>query len=269
MSVPANSKRGQQRKSRRVRLPIAVGGGRDREFTPQESDWQRIEQEYGCQLSAEARAEIAGIVERYFLWQPGEAMAPFADDARRYLDQIQKSADQFWRVLLERSHTPMTGSGDDAHIAEKDSIRGVGVGYVQSHLGRFIKQFGSGPDWRGLLNVMQATMPAIMATRQYLDEQTKLGFVEGRAWDELVWRLSELAKQHGLPNGVAKSDDPTKASPFVALVRELQLTFPDSFRRHGASNAALAEAITVARREIRKSLAWRAAQKANSPSGQN
>ena len=118
---------------------------------------------------------------------------------------------------------------------------------MQSHLGRFINQFGGGGNWRGLLDVMQAAMPAIMATRQYLDEQTKFGFVEERAWDELVWRLSEFAKARGLPNGVSKSDDPAKASPFVSFVRELQRAFPENFQRHGSSNAALAEAITVAR----------------------
>ena len=163
----------------------------------------------------------------------------------------------------------MTGSGDNAHIAERDSIRGVGVGYVQSHIGRFIKQFGGERNWTGLLDMMQACMPAIIATRQYLDQQVKFGFVEGRNWDELAWNLIEFARVRGLPNGVSKSDDPAKASPFVAFVRELQLTFPERFRRHNTTNAALAEAITVARREMRRSLAWRAAQKANSATSAN
>jgi hypothetical protein len=262
-----SKKAGKPRKSRRIRLPIAAGAGSDVEFAPSGDDWQRIESAYGCSLSTDDRAEIVGLVDKYFRWQPSEVKAPFADDARRYLDQLEKTANKFWRVLLEQSHTPMTGSGDNAHIAEKDSIRGVAVGYVQSQLGRFIKQFRGEKDWRGLLDMMQACMPAIMATREHLDEQIKFGFVEGRNWDELVWGLSEFAKARALPNGVAKSDDPAKASLFVAFVRELQRTFPERFHRHGSTNAALAEAITVARREIRRSLAWRASQKANSLTG--
>ena len=148
-------------------------------------------------------------------------------------------------------------------------LRGVGVGYVQSHIGRFIKQFGGERNWTGPLDMMQACMPAIIATRQYLDQQVKFGFVEGRNWDELAWNLIEFARVRGLPNGVSKSDDPAKASPFVAFVRELQLAFPERFRRHNTTNAALAEAITVARREMRRSLAWRAAQKANSATSAN
>lgn len=265
-----SKKAGRPRKSRRLRLPIASGANAEVKFAPSAADWERIEHAYGRALSQDSRAEIVGFVDKYFLWQPSEAMAPFADDAYRYLDQLERAANQFWRMLLERSHIPMTGSGDQAHIAERDSIRGVGVGYVQSHVGRYIREFRSERDWKGLLDMMQACMPAIMATRQYMDEQAnKLGFVEGRNWNELVWNLSEFAKSQGLPNGVSKSDDRGKASPFVAFIRELQASFPERFRRHSSTNAALAEAITVARREIGRAIADMAARKANSPNSPN
>src|SRR5208282_1251413 len=175
-----SKKAGKPRKSRRLRLPIASGANAEVEFAPSGEDWERIERAYGRALSPADRSEIIGFVDRYFRWQPSEAMGPFADDAYHYLDQLEKAANKFWRVVLERSHIPMTGSGDQAHIAERDSIRGVGVGYVQSHVGRFIRQYRGEKDWKGLLDMMQACMPAIMATRQYLDEQAKFGFVEGR-----------------------------------------------------------------------------------------
>ena len=112
--------------------------------------------------------------------------------------------------------------------------------------------------------MMQACIPAFLKTRHYINEQTaRVGFVEGRAWDQLVWKLTEFAKERSLPGGVSKFDESTQASPFVRFVRELQRTFPERFQRHETSNAALTEAITVARREIRRALAR--AQKANSP----
>jgi hypothetical protein len=252
------------RKSRRVRLPISIGWGFDVSFTPQLADWHRIETAYGHPLSAEQREAITLLVENYFRWQPGEARAPFADDARRYLAQLEKVGNQFWRVLLERSHIPMSGTGPhDQHIAEQDMIRGVAIGYVQDHFGRYVAQFDHAgkTNFKRLLNVMQACIPAFEATKRYLDEQVKLGFVEGRAWNELAWKLTEFANENGLASRVTKYDDPKRASPFVAFFRELQRTFPPEFQRHQGSNAALAEAINVACRDIRRALADREAKK--------
>jgi hypothetical protein len=67
-----------------------------------------------------------------------------------------------------------------------------------------------------------------------------------------------------LPTGVSKFDDPQQASPFVSFFRELQRSFPERFWRHQTSNTALTEAITVARREFKRAIAAREAQKPNS-----
>jgi hypothetical protein len=261
------TKAGKPRKSRRLRLNISIGSGGDVHFTPQPTDWQRIEEVYRP-LTPDDRQAVIVLVENYFRWQPGETMAPYVDDALAHLKRLETARQRFWRLLLEQSHTPMTGTGENAHIAATDSIRSVAVGFVQSHIGRHLKKFDykRNTDWRGLLDIMQACGPAFEATKKYIiEEAARVGFVEGRAWDELVWKLTEFATQRNLPSGVSKSDDPQKASPFVAFFRELQRTFPVSFQRHEGSNAALAEAITVARREIKRSLAWREAQKINSP----
>jgi hypothetical protein len=92
-----------------------------------------------------------------------------------------------------------------------------------------------------------------------------VGFVEGRNWDELIWKLSEFAKKEKLPVGVSKFSDPSEASPFVRFVRELQHTFPREFQRHEVSNAALTEAITVARRTTKRALAARKVKSADEP----
>jgi hypothetical protein len=254
------------RKSRRLRLPISSGWGSEVSFTPQPRDWQRIEAAYGHSLSPAQREAITLLVDNYFRWQPGEARAPFEGDARRYLTRLQKAALQFWRVMLERSHIPMTGIGAKAHIAEQDALRGVAVGFVQYHFGRHIALFDHAgkTDWKRLLAIMQACIPAFEVTKSYLDEQIKLGFVEGRSWNELAWKLTEFAKQNDLDSSVTKFDDPQRASPFVAFFRELQLTFPQEFQRHEGSNTALAEAITVARRGIRRAFAQQAAKKVQS-----
>jgi hypothetical protein len=263
------AKAGKPRKSRRLRLNISIGSPSrgDGQFAPTPNDWHRIEGVYRP-LSPEDREALIVLVEDYFRWQPGETMAPYVDDALAYLKRLENARERFWRLLLEQSHTRMTGTGESAHIAEVDAIRSVAVGYVQSHIGRHLKKFDykKQTDWRGLLDVMQACAPALEATKRYITEEAaRVGFVEGRAWNELVWKLTGFSQDRDLPTGVSKSDDPRKASPFVAFFRELQRTFPPSLQRHEGSNAALAEAITVARRQARHSLAWRAAQKANPP----
>jgi hypothetical protein len=81
----------------------------------------------------------------------------------------------------------------------------------------------------------------------------------------MIWDLIGFADQRGLSTKITHFDDPNQASPFVCFVRELQQTFPKEFRRHDISNAGLTEAITVARRQIRRAITSREAQKANSP----
>ena len=265
-------KAGKFRKSRRLRLNISSGWGAERKFTPEPPDWRRIETAYGHQFNDADRDAIIVLVDKYFFWQPSEARAPFVDDATRYLDRLEKTAKRFWDVLLEQEQIPMTGVGDQAHIAEEAHMRSVAIGFVQSHFGRHLKQFDfrRQTDWRALLEVMGACIPAFVKTREYITgEAARVGFVEGRTWDQLMWNLTEFANERHLPSGVSKFDDPASASPFVHFVRELQRTFPDQFQRHEASNAALAEAITVARRQIKRSLAWRDAQKINAPEQPN
>jgi hypothetical protein len=233
------TKAGKPRKSRRLRLPFSMGSEGDPEFMPQSTDWQRIEAAYGHPLTTEDRMAIVALVEDYFRWQPGEARAPFADDARRYLDRLEKAARKFWLLTFEAEEG-----------AQTDAAR-----YVQSYIGPHLKSCGS--EYRSLLDIMQPCIPAFTLMRDQLKEQIRLGFVEGRAWDRLVWHLTDFATQRDLPIGVSKFDDPQQASPFVAFFRELQRTFAASFQRHEGSNAALAEAITVARREIKRAIARR------------
>lgn len=261
-------KSGNRRKSRRLRLNISLGSGAEQKFAPQGADWRLIEAAYGHPLTSADRDTIVGLVSQYFCWQPGEARAPFVDDAVDYLDRLEKAGKRFWDVLLEREGTPMTGSGDQAGIAEEDMMRSNAMGFVQSHVGRFLKQyeFRRQTDWRGLLDVMGACTAAMVQSRKYITEEAaRIGFVEGRQWDQLIWKLTAFAEARALPSRISKSADPSQASAFVRFIRELQRTFPAQFRRHATSNAALAEAITVARRKIKRLIAQQEAQKINSP----
>jgi hypothetical protein len=93
--VVKSNKIGNSRKSRRLRLNISSGWGAERKFTPTAGDWQRIETAYGQQFSEADHEAIVILVDKYFFWQPSEAQAPFADDAIRYLNRLEKAAKQF------------------------------------------------------------------------------------------------------------------------------------------------------------------------------
>jgi len=241
-------------------LNISGGTGPDEKFVPRPSDWGRIETAYGHSFSEEGKRQIIDLVDKYFFWQPGEANAPFVDDAINYLNALEKAGKRFWQTMLEREDIP-------ALIGDA-RLRGDAIIFVQNHVGRYLERFDfrRKTDWDALQNTMGACVAAFGKTRQYLvGEAADRGFVEGRAWNNLVWNLAVFVEAKQLPFRVSKGDGPTRASPFVRFVWELQETFPSRFRRHHASLIALAEAISVARREIKRALARREAQKINSP----
>jgi hypothetical protein len=268
MKASKRAKAGNPRKSRRSRLNISSGWGAEQKFRPEAADWQRIESAYGRQFNDADRDAIVVLVDKYFFWQPSEARAPFVDDAIRYLDRLERAMKRFWDVVLEQSQIPMTGVGDQAHIAEEAEMRSVAIRFVQSQFGRHLKQFDfrRQTGWRALLEVIGACMPAFVKTREYITgHAARVGFAEGNAWNQMIWDLIGFAEARGLSSRVTHFDDPNQASSFVRFVRELQLTFPKDFRRHETSNASLTETITVARRQTSRAIARRDAQKTNSP----
>lgn len=258
---------GRPRKRRLLRLPQSSGRGGDRSFSPTLGDWSRIEEAYGHPIDASGRKEIVALVESYFRFQPAERAAPFADDTLAYLDRLEKAGKKFWDVLLERQNMPMSMKEGQSYIAEEDQIRDSGKGYAQSILGSHLKKldFRHKTDWNSLLDVIGAFQAATVATRTDIEDRVaKVGFVEGRRWQNLVWHLGEWARGSSLPTALTKFDDPSEAAPFVRFVRELQATFPLEFRRHDTSNAALTEAISISWRRIKRALADQGKDKATS-----
>jgi hypothetical protein len=263
------SKAGVPRKSRRLRLPLASRSGGDRSFLPTAEDWARIEHAYGHSIDPDGRGEIIVLVESYFCFQPAERLAPFADDTQAYLERLARAGKKFWDVLLERESMPMSRRDGQDYIAEEDRICDAGKVYAQSVLGGHLKNsdFRHQTDWRRLLDVIGAFQSAVVKTQDDIKQRAaNTGFVEGRQWANLVWKLGEWAKKRKLPVGLTKFEDPAQAAPFVGFVRELQATFDEEFRRHSASNAALTQAITSSWREIKRALADREKDKSAAPS---
>lgn len=77
------------------------------------------------------------------------------------------------------------------------------------------------------------------------------GCKAGMAWDRWVLDLTKVCRENGLPSGVSHDAESARAdgeqSPFVSLVGALMRELPRGLRRHDASYAALARAISIAR----------------------
>lgn len=251
-------KAGVPRKSRRLRLPQASGSGGDRSFSPAAQDWERIERAYGHAIDPDGRQEIIVLVESYFRFQPAERLAPYADETLAYVGRLAKAGEKFWDVLLERQNLPFSKKDGDDYIAEEDKIRDQGKGFAQSVLGGHLKKFDfrHQTDWNALLDIVGSFQAAVAETQRDITQRAaRTGFVEGRQWANLVWKLGEWARTRNLPVGLTKYEDPTQAAPFVRFIRELQSTFDEQFRRHDASNIALTQAIASSWREIRRAIA--------------
>jgi hypothetical protein len=244
----AIAKKGPPRKSRRKRLPHSSASGRP-EFAPSEEDWKRIEAAYPL-LTVADRETITAIVNEYLHNERFERNAPFLDDALKWLKAAEKSATRFWKTTW--------GGGD----SEKGDAIFYAQDYVERHIDDHGLQIPGESKWDALVSIMTNVVAALAIARREVPKEARAGFVEGETWDAMICQLSDFAEAKGFPVGASKGVDKaasSKPSPFVAFIREIQNTFPAVSRRHNASDIAIAEAISVARRKRR------ARRKAKSP----
>lgn len=235
-----STKRGQPRKSRRARLPLSVVWGQRYQCKPSEKDWKRIEVAYPF-ISLEDRAPIARLVADYLSREPYERCAPFLNDATDWPGRTEKAAKVFHQAITE---LPSPERHDAIYAAR---------GLVERRIRHCA--LPEGLEWHTLHGIMVHLIAAFDVAKRLLPTQAAGGFVEGQSWDVLICKLSDFVKSKRYPTGASKGVDKSnseKPSSFVAFIRELQHTLPEQCRRHSASDVALAEAITVARRKQRK-----------------
>jgi hypothetical protein len=220
--------------------PQPAGG-----FNPTAADWARIEAAYGYTLSEADRSVIACHVACYLRNEPQERFAAFADDAAKWLDSVHDAADILLRKLIWRDGPGTTSASD----WERGCAYGrmlLGINLTQEPFSEWA------PDKVDRLHgIVSQVIKACITARKDLAVHAEGGEREGWFWDHLIRELTAFAKQRNFPTGVAKGADKQKtvhASPFVGFVREIQGILPEQARRHMSSDAALAQAISVARR---------------------
>jgi hypothetical protein len=224
----AREKRGNPRKSRRARLPSARFTERAR-FNPSPEQWRLIERPLPVRLKSEDRQALVEIVDAYFGMQPFERAAPHVDDAQAYLQTVLAKARDFWFALQP--------SDQAAFFAQRKIVKEIPGG----------RKLGLAA-WQEIARLIEEFITAgERATTDLAKYEKSGGFVEGEAWRELIRALTRFCKKRSLPTGASKAEG-ARPSPFVAFVYELQRGFPERFRRHNFSHAALATAVACARR---------------------
>ncbi len=202
--------------------------------------WRRIERTYGCKLSPVVRDQLHEATEDYVRSTGFElAAAPVA--------QSRKAVARLREATAGLAESLNASRIDDAgHYA----IRLIGRHFVQPH-GRRRRVEAS----QYLSSILTSFDDACHAALDDLNDPENHGHRPGTRWKQWIQRLTSIVRAHRLPAGVSKDVDKQKTdrpSRFVVLVHELQLALPRQFRRLANSDAALATAISAARRRNRE-----------------
>ncbi len=205
--------------------------------------WHRLATAWRVTFSEAQRCSIKTIVDHYFDREPFERGAPFVLDVEKHLVPLEQTAHRFQNALIKSFDNPE----DDAAFQARRLI--------VSHL----PEGDDRTDWqtyRALLDSLGDFISACERARMELKEpRDRLSHREGRAWQDMIFLLSELGRLHHFPVTISKGRkkwrDDGPPSRFVEFVWALQDAFPPCFRRPTQSKDALATAMSKAIRERR------------------
>jgi hypothetical protein len=218
------------RKSRKPRVRTSISS-EWLEYTPTDDDWTEMEIAIGRPINSDVRSETIRIVQQYFRAQPFETNAPFLEEVLAGLDAIARAAGQLQKAL-----------------AAESSVIDIIRAQIDQDLPSKLDVFDE---------MLQSIISAAPLAKTEFVEQSRNGFAEGEAWQEMANKMKALMRSHSMPYGASqdgtKAKDPTKGSPFVQFIISLQKSFPSNLRRHyGISPFALAKEINRTGRVPRK-----------------
>jgi hypothetical protein len=216
-------------------LPMARSSGSPAKFSITGKDWGAVEAAYGCVLPDGVRHSIVEATNHFLR---NEVFERKATPARLAMDKISsiRTASNNLRHELARC------GGEPGHVAQqfiKEQFSGSGLTWEPHE--RLFHALGA-----VLLSLSTACSQALTE----LGDQDARPFREGASWEHWIQRLTDTARDNKLPFRVSKgSDKSRRESPFTLLVAALQRRLPKEAQRHAHSHAALAKAISKARRQ--------------------
>jgi hypothetical protein len=170
--------------------------------------------------------------------------------ARERLQRIRRKTGDLEKEMLD-SETFSTSTDDLSREQEQQQS-------VHSYTDHLIRRHFNDPrlaaGWRGdhFQGVLRSLVVACDCALN--DLVTAEGSGDGQAWDWWIQALTQIVQGHDLPYGARIVETSEEPSPFVALVRALQLTRALQEHvppRHMFSDEALAKAIQRAQGRAR------------------
>ncbi|RTL81890.1 MAG: hypothetical protein EKK29_17210 [Hyphomicrobiales bacterium] len=216
---------GAKRKSRRKRLPTSSAGASLR-WEPTEVDWATLGQAYGVELEETVRKGVAAAVQGYIDWEAYEG-AEFADDFQKKLVVARDLARKLQEVVYEL---------------------GDGGSLVAPYWRRACPLAGAPRFERAVSLICGALSDTFMG----LNEDDAPAFGEGDAWVQLVVDVGVVLRTAGMKVTVSKGMT-KKPSQFVSFFASLQLTLPETLRRHPTDDGlklAISNALSIVRRKL-------------------
>jgi hypothetical protein len=214
---------------------VSFAGFSVHELNPDDFDWIQLKAAYGHEFSADAQRKIVEATRSYFIMAGFELAAEPISVAVKKVRGLQKSAKQFRQSIIREQNNPnFWGYNLGDHLPSNPHTPNKLLESLKEQLKAFddaceraVKDLGSSP--------MNATLPP-----------------DGTGWNVWIFRLTQIARDFGLPEGARNDSDKQQAeniSEFIRLIMELQSQIPKQFRRPYASPHALAKAVNRARED--------------------
>jgi hypothetical protein len=217
---------------------ILMGSGGHPPINIRDLDWELMEKAYGLPLPPAVRGQIEEASVEFVSAAAFElTVAPVAE-AQKEVNRILSAVEQLIDALATPSKTV-----DGAHYAKH---------LLRNHIrSKWLPDPTVLPYQDPLSAISQILTSLVIACHRSFEELDNPDYSvqEGEAWERWIRSLTALFASAALPTG-ARKDNP-EASPFVALVRELQKCLPADFQRHTHSDLALSKAIGRAREATR------------------
>jgi hypothetical protein len=207
--------------------------------------WKTIEAAYGYSIHPEAREQIAVVTDQFLELAQAEKNVGLMDDAVERAGILRESA----QSVIDAINNRPIGDNTRQYVDDEIALR-----YSLLKTGDFAKRVPTRNYVSWLcLELSRFVGACEEASRQLADASGHDYWQEGAAWEIWIRGLTSLLKAYRLPTGARKDTERResllhKASPFVELVRALQVHIPDEYAPTNA-RGALAEGISKARTE--------------------
>ena len=220
-------------------MPVATAHGGPSAPTVRGPVWKKIENEYGKKLSCEVREKIVAATNDYIYWASLELTAPPSAEYEVLAKSLIKHSEDLLSTLQQLFR------GDDA------------TRWLKSKIEAKLDPQGA-PERKILQVLLECVDGCSKATQLVLHTiQNSDPFKSGGAWRSWVRAITKALADENLPHQVTK--DGLGRSPMVVMMRLLQSKLPKKFRSHYHSDCALANAIALARRPVKRNRAQRKA----------